>query len=119
MTTFVSIPGAGGAAWYWHRVLPLLEQGGHEAIAVDLPGDDEHAGLRTYADLVLRRGLVHLANLFGLELVELSQVDHHRVAFFGDDVGVAFAPGDAVVHVSVTSVYGLHPDFVGADDGDV
>jgi hypothetical protein len=21
---FVLIPGAGGAAWYWHRVVPLL-----------------------------------------------------------------------------------------------
>jgi len=53
MTTFVLIPGAGGAAWYWHRVVPLLEQAGHEALAVDLPGDDEQAGLRAYADLVL------------------------------------------------------------------
>jgi pimeloyl-ACP methyl ester carboxylesterase len=53
MTTFVLIPGAGGAAWYWHRVLPLLEQAGHEALAVDLPGDDVHAGLPAYADLVI------------------------------------------------------------------
>jgi len=35
---FVLIPGAGGAAWYWHRVVPLLQEAGHEAIAVDLPG---------------------------------------------------------------------------------
>jgi pimeloyl-ACP methyl ester carboxylesterase len=53
MTTFVLIPGAGGIAWYWHRVVPLLEQAGHEALAVDLPGDDPHAGLNTYADLVV------------------------------------------------------------------
>jgi pimeloyl-ACP methyl ester carboxylesterase len=53
MTTFVLIPGAGGAAWYWHRVLPLLRQAGHEALAVDLPGDDAHAGLHAYADLVV------------------------------------------------------------------
>jgi len=53
MTTFVLIPGAGGAAWYWHRVLPLLEERGHAPVAVDLPGDDERAGLRAYADLVL------------------------------------------------------------------
>lgn len=54
MTCFVLIPGAGGAAWYWHRVLPLLEGEGHRAIAVDLPGDDERAGLDAYADLVVR-----------------------------------------------------------------
>jgi pimeloyl-ACP methyl ester carboxylesterase len=53
VATFVFIPGAGGVAWYWHRVVPLLEEAGHEAIAVDLPGDDAHAGLSAYADRVL------------------------------------------------------------------
>ena len=48
---FVLIPGAGGAAWYWHRVVPLLQEAGHEAIAVDLPGDDPAAGLPEYARL--------------------------------------------------------------------
>ncbi|HEX4289602.1 MAG TPA: alpha/beta fold hydrolase [Trebonia sp.] len=50
--TFVLIPGAGGTAWYWHRVVPLLQAAGHEAIAVDLPGDDPAAGLPEYANLV-------------------------------------------------------------------
>jgi pimeloyl-ACP methyl ester carboxylesterase len=50
--TFVLIPGAGGSAWYWHRVVPLLQAAGHEAIAVDLPGDDPAAGLPEYAGLV-------------------------------------------------------------------
>src|SRR5258708_36905607 len=49
---FVLIPGAGGTAWYWHRVVPLLREAGHEAIAVDLPGDDPAAGLSEYAHLV-------------------------------------------------------------------
>lgn len=53
MATFVLLPGAGGVAWYWHRVVPLLERKKHEAIAVDLPGDDERAGLSTYADRVV------------------------------------------------------------------
>ncbi|MDR2987927.1 MAG: alpha/beta hydrolase [Nocardiopsaceae bacterium] len=49
--TFILIPGAGGTAWYWHRVVPLLKQAGHQAIAVDLPGDDPDAGLAEYARL--------------------------------------------------------------------
>ena len=53
MRTFVLIPGAGGAAWYWHRVVPLLQEAGHEAIAVDLPGDDERAGLPEYEQEVV------------------------------------------------------------------
>jgi pimeloyl-ACP methyl ester carboxylesterase len=51
--TFVLIPGAGGSAWSWHRVVPLLQAAGHEAIAVDLPGDDPAAGLPKYAGLVV------------------------------------------------------------------
>jgi pimeloyl-ACP methyl ester carboxylesterase len=51
--TFVLIPGAGGAAWYWHRVIPLLREAGHEAIAVDLPGDDPAAGLPEYTRLAV------------------------------------------------------------------
>jgi pimeloyl-ACP methyl ester carboxylesterase len=50
---YVLIPGAGGAAWYWHRVVPLLQEAGHEAIAIDLPGDDNLAGLPEYARLVV------------------------------------------------------------------
>jgi pimeloyl-ACP methyl ester carboxylesterase len=64
-STFVLIPGAGGVAWYWHRVVARLREAGHEAIAVDLPGDDESAGLPEYADLVVdaigNRGDVVLA----------------------------------------------------------
>ena len=50
--SYVLIPGAGGVAWFWHRVVPLLQAAGHEAIAVDLPGDDPAAGLAEYARLV-------------------------------------------------------------------
>jgi pimeloyl-ACP methyl ester carboxylesterase len=53
VTTFVLVPGAGGEAWYWHRVVPLLEQAGTAAVAVDLPGDDPNAGLEVYADRVI------------------------------------------------------------------
>jgi pimeloyl-ACP methyl ester carboxylesterase len=53
MATFILIPGAGGADWYWHRVVPLLKEAGHEAIAVRLPGNDKAAGLATYADRVI------------------------------------------------------------------
>ncbi|WP_027547817.1 alpha/beta hydrolase [Bradyrhizobium sp. WSM2254] len=54
MASFVLVPGAGGMAWYWHRAVPLFHSAGHEPIAVDLPGDDRHAGLAAYADIVIR-----------------------------------------------------------------
>jgi pimeloyl-ACP methyl ester carboxylesterase len=67
---FVLIPGAGGVAWYWHRVVPLLAAAGHEAVAVDLPGDDDQAGLPEYASIVTaaigeRRDVVLVAQSLG------------------------------------------------------
>ena len=53
MSTFIFVPGAGGDAWYWHRVVPLLERAHHDAQAIDLPGDDERAGLSAYATKVV------------------------------------------------------------------
>jgi pimeloyl-ACP methyl ester carboxylesterase len=54
MTTFVLVPGAGGAAtWYWHLVAARLEAEGHTAVAVDLPAPDPAAGLPEYVDLVV------------------------------------------------------------------
>jgi predicted alpha/beta hydrolase family esterase len=52
VTTFVFVPGAGGAGWYWHRVVPLLAEAGHEAVALDLPADDPASGLPEYARIV-------------------------------------------------------------------
>src|ERR1700722_16318820 len=68
--TFILIPGAGGVAWYWHRVVPLLAAAGHEAVAVDLPGDDDQAGLPEYARIVTaaigeRRDVVLVAQSLG------------------------------------------------------
>ncbi|MDT5267015.1 MAG: hypothetical protein QOI90_3641 [Mycobacterium sp.] len=50
--TFVLIPGAGGSAWYWSRVTPLLAAAGVDGLAVDLPAADDSADLTTYADVV-------------------------------------------------------------------
>ncbi len=47
---YVLIPGATGRAWYWHRVVPLLEAAGHRVISVELPGDDDTKGLAAYAE---------------------------------------------------------------------
>ena len=53
MSTFVLVPGAGGVAWYWHRLVPELERLGHKAIAVDIREDDPGLGLQDYADIVV------------------------------------------------------------------
>jgi len=70
VTTFVLIPGAGSDSWYWHRVAPLLRARGHDVVAVDLPCDDDAAGLAEYADAVVaavgdRTDLVLVAQSMG------------------------------------------------------
>ena len=51
-STFILVPGAGGDAFDWHLVVPLLRDAGHEAVAVDLPAGQDGAGLAAYADAI-------------------------------------------------------------------
>jgi pimeloyl-ACP methyl ester carboxylesterase len=53
MATYVLIHGASSDSWYWHLVEPRLRARGHDVVAVDLPCDDDTAGLSEYADTVL------------------------------------------------------------------
>jgi pimeloyl-ACP methyl ester carboxylesterase len=53
MATYVLIHGAGDIAWYWHLVAAELGDRGHDVVAVDLPCDDDSAGLTEYTDTVV------------------------------------------------------------------
>lgn len=52
MAAYVLIHGAGDSAYHWHLLAPELRARGHDVVAVDLPCEDERAGLREYADAV-------------------------------------------------------------------
>jgi pimeloyl-ACP methyl ester carboxylesterase len=70
LATFVLIHGAGDSAWYWHLVEPELRHRGHDVVAMDLPCDDDSAGLAEYADAAVdavgdRKDLVVVAQSFG------------------------------------------------------
>jgi pimeloyl-ACP methyl ester carboxylesterase len=70
MSTFALIHGVGDVGWYWHLVESELRGRGHEALAPDLPCDDDAAGLGNYADTVIdaigdRRDLVVVGQSFG------------------------------------------------------
>jgi pimeloyl-ACP methyl ester carboxylesterase len=70
MATYVLIHGAGDVAWYWHLLAAELRERGHDVVAVDLPCDDESAGLSEYADTVVdavgeRTDLVVVAQSLG------------------------------------------------------
>jgi len=70
MATFVLIHGAFDSAWHWHLLEPELRGRGHDVVAMDLPCEDDSAGLAEYADTVVdairpRRDLVLVAQSFG------------------------------------------------------
>ncbi|WP_299576071.1 alpha/beta hydrolase [uncultured Williamsia sp.] len=50
MATFVLIPGAGSDPRYWRFVVDALSDLGHRCVAIDLPCDDDDAGLAEYVD---------------------------------------------------------------------
>ncbi|MBO9625400.1 MAG: alpha/beta hydrolase [Microbacterium sp.] len=53
MSIFVLIHGASDVGWSWHLVVEELERRGHQAIAPDLPGDDDALTFEDYADAVV------------------------------------------------------------------
>jgi pimeloyl-ACP methyl ester carboxylesterase len=53
MASYVLVPGAGGDAWYWHRLVPALRARGHDAVAVALPAADDSAGWSEYAAAIV------------------------------------------------------------------
>jgi pimeloyl-ACP methyl ester carboxylesterase len=53
MATYVLIHGSGDSAFYWHLLASELEEREQEVVAMDLPCDDESAGLSEYADTVV------------------------------------------------------------------
>jgi pimeloyl-ACP methyl ester carboxylesterase len=52
MSTFGLVHGAWHGAWVWERLVPELEVRGHHHVAVDLPCEDDDAGLDEYARTV-------------------------------------------------------------------
>jgi pimeloyl-ACP methyl ester carboxylesterase len=51
---FILVPGAGGSAWYWHLVSGALAEHGLDSVAVELPTDDDAAGLPEYAQSIVQ-----------------------------------------------------------------
>jgi pimeloyl-ACP methyl ester carboxylesterase len=84
VATFALIHRGGGSAWDWHLVAPVLREHGHDALAVDLPGEDESAGWEEYADAVVealgdRRGVVVVGHSLGAFTAPLVVASPRRV----------------------------------------
>jgi pimeloyl-ACP methyl ester carboxylesterase len=60
MSIYVLVHGSWHGAWCWYKIIPLLEQAGHTAIALDLPGHGRDwtaardISLQSYVDSVCK-----------------------------------------------------------------
>jgi pimeloyl-ACP methyl ester carboxylesterase len=72
MAAFTLIHGAASDSWYWHLVVPALRARGHSVVAVDLPCDDDSAGLAEYTDTVVDAVHEHVADRDDLVVVAQS-----------------------------------------------
>jgi pimeloyl-ACP methyl ester carboxylesterase len=90
--TYVLVPGAGGEAWYWHLVAPLLQ----DAIAVELPTGDPDAGLQDYADAITeaagdREKVTLVAQSMGAFSAPMAKLDVQRIVLVAPMIP---APGE-------------------------
>ena len=53
MSAYVLIHGAGDVGWYWHLVDAELRARGKDVVVMDLPVDDDSAGLADYVDVIV------------------------------------------------------------------
>lgn len=79
MTTFVLVHGAYHGSWCWDKVVPLLEAQGHQAVAVDLPGN-------TYGEFDIPAGQVTLDTYANHVCKVLDQLDE-PVVLVGHSLG--------------------------------
>jgi pimeloyl-ACP methyl ester carboxylesterase len=131
MSTYALIPGAGGDDWNWHLVVPLLEERGHDAVAVSLPAGDGSAGWTAYADAVVdaiggRTGVILVAQSLGgfsaplvcervrVELLVLLNAMIPRPGETGSDWWANTAQGAAMRDHLIE--IGLSPDAADDDD---
>ncbi|WP_102107496.1 alpha/beta fold hydrolase [Oceaniglobus roseus] len=93
MANFLLIHGSGHGAWCWRDVLPLLEEMGHDARAIDMPGSGDdptpaaEVTLQGYVDAIAAAldgfdGPVHLLghSLGGVAITQASEVAADRIA---------------------------------------
>jgi pimeloyl-ACP methyl ester carboxylesterase len=52
VATFALVHGGWHGAWCWELLIPLLQEAGHDVVAMDLPCDDGSASFETYAEVV-------------------------------------------------------------------
>jgi pimeloyl-ACP methyl ester carboxylesterase len=113
MTTYAFIHGAGDVGWYWHLVEAELRRRGRETISMDLPVEDDSAGLLEYAQAVVtaidgHRDLVVVAQSFGgyVAPIVCAQVPARLMVLIA---GMVPSPGESAEEMFANTGYRPEP----------
>jgi pimeloyl-ACP methyl ester carboxylesterase len=119
MTTFAFIHGADDVGWYWHLVEAELRGRGHETISMDLPVEDDSAGLLEYARAVVtaiggRRDPLVVAQSFGgyVAPIVCAQVPARLMVLIAAMVP---SPGESAEEMFANTGYTPEPREDGSD----
>src|SRR5262245_48738836 len=109
MATYALIHGAGDVGWYWHLVEAELRKRGQDVVVMDLPVDDDAAGLREYANVVVdavgrRRRVIVVAQSFGGYVAPLV-CERVEAALLVLVAGMIPAPGESAEQMFVNTGY--------------
>jgi len=109
MATYALIHGAGDVGWYWHLVEAELRKRGHEAISMDLPVEDDSAGLLEYAQVVVsaigdRRDPLVVAQSFGCYVAPIV-CDRIGASLMVLIAGMVPAPGESAEEMLANTGY--------------
>jgi pimeloyl-ACP methyl ester carboxylesterase len=76
MSTYVLIHGSWHGAWCWYKIIPLLEQAGHQVIALDLPGHGRD--WTAPREVSLQRYVERVCNVLDAQAEPVILVGHSR-----------------------------------------
>jgi pimeloyl-ACP methyl ester carboxylesterase len=117
--TYVLIHGAGDSGWYWHLVDRKLRERGHDVVVMDLPVDDDAAGLSEYAGVIVeairgRRDLVVVAQSFGSYVAPIV-CDQVPVSLLVFVAGMVPSPGESAEEMFANTGYAQEPQEDSSD----
>ena len=76
MSTYVLIHGSWHGAWCWYKIIPLLQQAGHQVIAPDLPGHGRD--WTAPREVSLQRYVESVCNVLDAQAESVILVGHSR-----------------------------------------
>jgi pimeloyl-ACP methyl ester carboxylesterase len=105
---YILLHGAWHASWCWHRVIPIIKEQGHKALAPDLPGHGNNKA--SFKNITLKTYVDEIAKLIKLQDRPLILVGHSM-----SGIVISQLAGNIPEHIeALVYVSGFIPDNNGS-----